>query len=485
MSRNDVKLTVCMIARDEEANLPRALESVRGLADEIVVVDTGSTDGTREVASSFGARVIEHPWNDDFAEAKNVALENAGGDYILFLDADEYVSPESRDEILAAITGDADAYFVRIESDVKSAAGRIFVNLLQRLFRNDSRIRYEGAVHEQVHTSLLRMKARVEPSAIVLKHSGYGLRPAEFRAKLERNLRILNKVLDEHPGDAMSLFHLGEMHAMLGEYETAVGDYERAIRSGRLPHEVLPVAKQNLGASLIKTGRYEEAMRTLREAQEMNPGLLSIHTLLGSALFGLRKYERAEQEIMMYVSKAQNPAKTADPLLGFKADIPSAMVLIAKCRLALGDIDRARDVLKDAVARDADLVDAHILLGKIAFEKMEFPRAVSSYEKALELMPNEERLYFELSRSYMAAGATDKAREAIERALGDGIVSAGLLRCLGLIRVKQEDFDGAISAYEKVLGLMPDDDEARKRLAGLYHMIGKDDIAREYLTICK
>ncbi len=474
-----------MIARDEEENLPRALESVRDLAAEIVVVDTGSVDATQEIAASFGARVIEHPWNDDFSEAKNVALDNAAGDWILFLDADEYVCPESKGEIAAAMAGEADAYFVRIESEVRSGAGRVFVNLLQRLFRNGKGIRYEGAVHEQIDSSLVRIGARVEMSRIVLKHTGYGLKSAEFEAKLRRNLGILRKVLDDRPDDAVSWFHAGEAHAMLGDCGAAVAAYEKALESGRLPAEFVPVVKQNLASSLIRKGAYERAMRLLSEAVEMDPGLLTVHMLLASALFGLGKYERAEREIMTYISRAQGPAKISVPLLGFKEDIPAAMVLIAKCRLARGDVDKATEVLKDAVKAAPDLADAHVLLGRIAFENMDFPGAASRFEKALELMPFEERLYFELARSYMAAGATDRAAECIERALARGIESAGLLRCLGLIRVKQQDFEAAVSAYEGALRLEPGDAEAARKLAGLHHVLGRDDVAREYLTICK
>ena len=484
MNPSEKRLSVCMIVRNEEANLASALESVEGLADEIIVVDTGSTDGTRELARSLGASVYEHEWKDDFSEAKNIALEKATGEYVLFLDADEYVSPESRDRVGQALSSGADAYFVRIESAVRSGAGRTFVNLHQRLFRNNIGIRYEGAVHEQVDSSLKRIGARVETSEIVLKHTGYGLGPEDLRPKLERNLDILNRVLLEDPDDAVSLFHLGETLSLLGTYDAAVDAYQRSLDVNRLPAEMRPVAMQNLASSMIKLGEHEEALRLLHKVRELDPAMLSAHLLLGSALFGLKKYERAEKEILRYISRATD-RRNPSSILGFEADIPSALVLVAKCRLAGGDLEGAALALKDAVALDARLADGHILLGRIAFEKMDFARAVPHFEKALELMPREERLYFELAKSYTAAGAYDRAEEALERALDEGVESAGLLRCLGVVRVKREDLSGAVAAYEHAHRLEPDDPEAAKMLAGLHHKLGNAEAAAEYLTICK
>ncbi len=485
MNASEKKLTVCMIVKNEEADLPRALESVREIADEIVVLDTGSTDGTREVAASYGASVFGHEWKDDFSEAKNAALAKATGEWVFFLDADERVDPESTGRIVSAMSGDADAYFVKIESEVRSGAGRTYVNLHQRLFRNNRGIRYEGAVHEQVDSSLKRIGANVKPSGIVLKHTGYGLSRDEMRPKLERNLDILNRMVLQDPDDAVSLFHLGETLSLLGTYGEAAQAYDRALEAGGLPAELRPVATQNLASSMIKLGKYEEAMRLLRKVQELDPAMLSAHLLLGSALFGLKKFERAEKEILTYISRAKDTRKSATPLLGFEADIPAALVLVAKCRLAGGDMEGGREALRDAVAVDGDLPDGHILLGRLAFEKMDFAGAVPHFEKALNLLPREERLYFELAKSYTAAGAYDRAEETLERALGSDVESASLQRCLGIVRVKRRDFAGAISAYERAHALEPGDPEAPKMLAGLHHKLGDAEAAAEYLTICK
>jgi tetratricopeptide (TPR) repeat protein len=484
MNPAENKLSVCMIVRDEEALIARALESVTGVGDEIVVVDTGSSDATMDIARSFGARVVQHSWNGNFAEARNRALDSAEGRWVLFIDADEYLEPESKPAVDAAVARGADAYLVRIESDMRSAAGRTYVNLLHRLFMNRADIRYEGAVHEQIDSSLKRIGAKVEMSGIVLKHSGYALDPSRMRAKLERNLDILRKETARFPDDGVCLFHLGETLAMLGNHEEAAAAYTKAVGGRGLPAELKPVAEQNLASAMIRTGRYEEAMRTLRRVLEMDPGMLSAHLLIGSALFALKKYKRAEQEIVTYISMAREKRKPAVRFMGFEADIPAAMVLIAKCRLADGGIKSAEEVLREAVALDPGLADGHILLGRIAFERTEFAGAAKYFARAAELLPHEERLRFELARSLMGAGAVDRARDTIERAIGDGLESAGLLRCLGLVSIKLRDFEAAVAAYERSLEAEPGNAEAHRMLAGLYHKLGDDAAAERHLTIC-
>ena len=95
-------MSLTVIAGDEETNLPRCLASVRGIFDEIVVVDTGSVDRTREVAREYGAKVFEFAWIDDFAAARNAALDHASGDYAFWLDADDVIEPDQREKLMAA-----------------------------------------------------------------------------------------------------------------------------------------------------------------------------------------------------------------------------------------------------------------------------------------------------------------------------------------------------------------------------------------------
>jgi len=113
-----VHISLCVIAKDEEENIARCLDSVRGVCDEIIVVDTGSRDRTAEVAASRGARVFDHPWGDDFAAARNAGLERATGRWILVLDADEELSEGGEILRQLAQSSDVEGFFLRIRNDM-------------------------------------------------------------------------------------------------------------------------------------------------------------------------------------------------------------------------------------------------------------------------------------------------------------------------------------------------------------------------------
>lgn len=204
-------LSVCMIVRDEEANLRPAIESVRAVASELVVVDTGSRDGTIALACSLGARVLGFPWADDFAAARNAALAAARGDWVLSLDADQRLDPASAPALERALACPAAAQLVHIDmlgADPLAAPVGSYPAL--RLFRRDERVRYRGRVHEDVAASLIELGSGDWPdSGVRLRDLGYA--DAETRrAKRARNLRLLQLSLREDPDNLFLTYKLAE-----------------------------------------------------------------------------------------------------------------------------------------------------------------------------------------------------------------------------------------------------------------------------------
>ena len=197
------KVSLTMIVRDEEENLPHCLESVRGIFDEMVVVDTGSPDRTREIAREFGAHVFEFAWIDDFAAARNAALSRATGEYAFWLDADDVIDPPQREtlqKLLGGLRPDEPAgYVVRCACDpgADGSGGETVVDHV-RLFPIRDDVRWSYRVHEQIMPALRRAGIPVRWTDLVVRHTGYVDLAVRGR-KLDRDVRILHQELKERP----------------------------------------------------------------------------------------------------------------------------------------------------------------------------------------------------------------------------------------------------------------------------------------------
>jgi tetratricopeptide (TPR) repeat protein len=229
-----LRLSICMIVRDEAADLPRCLASLAGLADELVVVDTGSRDATPELAEAAGARLIRAGWQHDFAAARNVSLDAATGDWCVVIDADEELAPPVRAALRATVErADADGLMgLSVLQRNLSAPGELtaWTDLpLVRVFRRAPTVRYEGRIHEQVTPSIARAGGRIGASELYLLHHGYARSTAQGgRARAQRNLALIEHALRESPDDAYLVYQLGATRKAVGD-PAAAEALERAL----------------------------------------------------------------------------------------------------------------------------------------------------------------------------------------------------------------------------------------------------------------
>jgi tetratricopeptide (TPR) repeat protein len=225
-------LSLCMIVKDEEQMLPRCLEAIRPAVDEIIVVDTGSTDASREIAHSFGARVIEHPWTGSFAEPRNVSFDAAGGDWIIYLDADEVLVAEDL-ERLRELTGQTwrEAFHLIETSFVGELGdGSAIVNTALRVFRNRPEYRFTGSIHEQIWTTLPNdIPGRVGHSSVRIEHYGYLEDTRAVKDKSSRNLALLlEQQSSGAPATPFLHFNLGCEYAAAGDTVKAASELTSA-----------------------------------------------------------------------------------------------------------------------------------------------------------------------------------------------------------------------------------------------------------------
>ena len=283
-------LSLCMIVKNEAAVLARCLASVRGLAEEVIVVDTGSTDGTVELAQAQGATVCRMEWQDDFALARNRALEQAHGRWILVLDADEYLLDTDRNllsELLATATPDQGFELLMKTLDGENRVADCVP--LIRVFPNRPEIRFEGPIHEVVGPSLARAGCRAVATSISIMHTGYA-DPETLRRKEIRNKNLLLGYLARHDGKMPGelWYHLGCCHRIAQEFTPALECFEKTRQDAlvRQDGRLRQAAELSLAQILISQRRFAEAAALLPGAEP--PRLGSPLPDWHPAIFGLK-----------------------------------------------------------------------------------------------------------------------------------------------------------------------------------------------------
>jgi tetratricopeptide (TPR) repeat protein len=224
------RVSVCLIVKNEAAVLAFCLRSIADLVNEIIVADTGSTDGTRDIALAHGAKVIDFAWCDSFAAARNECLKHATGDWILWIDGDEFFDEANRQKLreLFANLKDENAAYVMTQRS-RHQQGTMGSRVQQvRLFRRRPGIGWEYRVHEQLLPNLRRAGFDVRFTDIVLEHTGYQ-DPALRRQKLERNLRLLHLDLADRPDDPFTLFNLGLVYGQIERQADAVACLRKSL----------------------------------------------------------------------------------------------------------------------------------------------------------------------------------------------------------------------------------------------------------------
>ena len=288
--------SLCMIVRDEESNLRLCLERVRRLVDELVVVDTGSSDGTVRVATECGARVFDFPWCDDFAAARNESLQRATGDWVLWLDADDRLDAENAaklERVIASLGTERRAYSMRCVS-IGACEQRSLQTEQIRLFRRDERIRWAYRVHEQISPALRRLGHDVVGSDVEITHVGYV--DAELALKKQaRNLRLLDMGLALAPLDPFLLMYRGSTLLDLNRPSEAMVSLSLcrafAARNRSLARTVYPL----LVAAYAKDGNLEGAVEAAMEGRQLLPSSADLTFATAELLVRIGRLAAAEE----------------------------------------------------------------------------------------------------------------------------------------------------------------------------------------------
>ena len=333
-------LTASLIVKNEERVLDRCLESLEGVADETVVVDTGSTDATRDIATRRGARLFEFPWTGDFSAARNHALDVSNGEWILYIDADERVRRESASQLRSELLDHTHiGYEILLHPRPEHSPYRIL-----RLFKNDLSIRFRGIIHENIWPSVIEYRARwggnIGKSSLIVDHDGY---EGDQSAKDARNYPLLLSALAEDPGRVYCWCHLAAIYAARNEKQRAEDAWEQALEivrknNGRARDDLLPYLGL-IESGLERIGEdHLSRLRTLfEEARSRFGNRVQLQWLNGRILMREGHFRQAIAVFESVVSEGRLAAQDCLASCDFRLFTEYAYDAIAECHFRLGN----------------------------------------------------------------------------------------------------------------------------------------------------
>ncbi|CCW35787.1 glycosyltransferase [Chthonomonas calidirosea] len=406
------RLSLCMIVKNEARFLANCLQSAKDVVDEIIVVDTGSTDETPQIARSFGAKVIEHVWKDDFSEARNVSIQHATGNWALWLDADEEIAPNAGIHFRNAIEkapADVGGYMVKIRnwlsSPQRNEQGEVVVHHGVRLFRLVPGVRFEGRVHEQNMLSLTRLGYKTASyEGLVFDHYGYAHEIMQERNKHERFIRMLEHEVAECQDATLrpfQLFNLGNAYFTQNDMANAVRYFEQAAAEASPQHEYSYILFYEWALALHALGHFQQALEVCRHAESLKIEHSGLSFAKGQCFLALERYQEAEaafsEAIKLGTQRKNLYAEAGDLGLGsYKAYYALALALRGQERY-----EEALDCCKKALELRPGMHEARHLMAQMLQKLGRKEEARNVLEMLLEHLPTNEMLVRELAELLM------------------------------------------------------------------------------------
>lgn len=366
-------LSVCMIIKNEESNLGECLEQFGSIDAEIIVVDTGSNDRGPDIARSFGAKVLEFGFRDDFSAPRNFSIEQAQGEWIFVIDADERVDVAALNDLLerAEDRKDVGGYIFQRNNYVYHPEFCSYTDSVVRLFRNLPTIRYRGRVHEKPDEAIAGSGYRIEESGVVIKHLVFRSRKQGILdAKTDRYIQLLEKEIEERPHEFQLWFMLGTERFKQGDSAASLRAFEKCVGLkkgyGR--------AWNGIGIILGQKGDYGGAIEAFETAIETDRDCGEFYHNLATVYLKKGELERVQELLEKAWSLDQDAA---------------TLVHLAEIAVRRGDLHEGGRYAADAVERDPLQKKGWLLLLKTAIQKGDIVSARRHAQGMREIFPDD------------------------------------------------------------------------------------------------
>ena len=387
--RSAMTLGVVMIVKNEEWNLGGILSDIKGVVDEICIVDTGSTDKTITVAESFGAKIGHSPWVDDFSAARNHSIALARSDYLLWLDADDRVDERDR-KALATLKPNLRrqkdrAYMLKILSSSKDIPDTVCYQ--SRIIPNRDAVRFEGRIHEQILPSLKRCAIKVEPIDITIRHTGYHMGTQIEKAR--RNLDILMKELHEGKDTTTQYFFIAMTCTALEEYEQCL-EYLAKARQKHTNEDWYHFSYAISTDCLLKFDRIEDARKEIAQGIAIFRESSLLHYYLGLVCMKAGQFTEAAAAFKKAAAMPQRiDAYPIPPDLG-----TTILLQLGKALEKSGRVSDAINTYTRALKSGTQQKTLHFALGMALASIGDIDSAITNLKEAKNLATTTDMLLF-------------------------------------------------------------------------------------------
>jgi tetratricopeptide (TPR) repeat protein len=453
---HSVMLSLCMIVKNEAAQLRDCLSQVGAVVDEIVVVDTGSTDETREIAGQMGARVFEFPWVNDFSAARNESIRRANGYYILWLDADDRIDPEELGRIRKLKAGlrpdRLRAYYLLIQSASPLDGESSFYQL--RLFPNKPGVHFEGRVHEQVNFSLQRLGIPFKYLPICIRHTGYE-DPRAVKGKYERNWSILEEDLKKHPDNFVHRYYAARTLAGMDRYREAIEHIQKITGNPGIRKKERTFylhAAILLGNFYLNIHEFSAAQALFQRLVIEYPDDPIVHYGLGESFYRAGEYEKA---CSPFWASLTLPLEFSVFPINKDKFVYDQFYNLGHCCQRLGMVEQAREVWKSYIKLYPGHCQTLELVGLLALESGQLSEAADYFQTAIQKGAASDKIFANLGLCLRKLGQWSEAEQALRQALVVNPVRLEALINLGLLFYQQKEYPLALDYFNQSLALDP------------------------------
>ncbi|MBC7084270.1 MAG: glycosyltransferase [Firmicutes bacterium] len=484
------QISLCMIVKNEEEFLPGCLDSVKGVVDEIIIVDTGSTDRTVEIARQYGAKVYHYEWNDDFAAARNESLKHATCGWILVLDADERLEPGSGPLLKAIAHGKAPKamYACRIVNVL--APGEVSEHTVTRFFPGGGSVLFHGLIHERPVPTGEGCIRKGEPPCLLkgftVTHIGYKQDVVLQREKIRRNDALVRDVL-RRENSPYYRYKLGTSLFQQGRADEAAEELKKALEllaeqaDDRVRTASAVQVRLALSEICMARRDLEGALRYAGAAVADCPESRGARFQYGRVLFEMGRIEESRAVFLELASESSADLLPPTDLLGFDPSICTwkARAMAAKCSLCLGDISSAAALLADAAGflpRSNAYVSAVYEVVQMLKRQTQLGREEqTSLETLAKVLEEEAGNRAATGDERFEQGDYKEAADAYVDALRLGYVSdASLLAKIGYAQAACGRLEEAFTAYVQALRSRPTDVNTLNLLIELTQLFGSE-----------